>query len=198
MKRLNKKGFTLIELLAVIIILGVLLLIAVPSVSKYIIDSRMKTYNTNLSNFVSAVANEVNAMDYNSDYNFKSTEILLVPFKNIEIERGDNTKSPFAQYTEKYSFVLVVRKYDDKGTPLGFEYYVQAYDDNGYGANIAKPTDVKVQALAAEGLVEIPGFGGSEATELELPSSITIPSQVETVRIVGLTEKTATGPNVTK
>ena len=32
MKKMNKKGFTLIELLAVIIILGVLLLIAVPSV----------------------------------------------------------------------------------------------------------------------------------------------------------------------
>ena len=39
MKGLNKKGFTLIELLAVIIILGVLLLIAVPSVSKYITNS---------------------------------------------------------------------------------------------------------------------------------------------------------------
>lgn len=34
--KLNKKGFTLIELLAVIVILGVLLAIAIPSVTKYI------------------------------------------------------------------------------------------------------------------------------------------------------------------
>ena len=42
----SKKGFTLIELLAVIIILGVLLLIAVPTVSKYIEDSRKNAYIT--------------------------------------------------------------------------------------------------------------------------------------------------------
>ena len=34
--KLNKKGFTLIELLAVIVILGVLLAIAIPSVTKHI------------------------------------------------------------------------------------------------------------------------------------------------------------------
>ena len=36
----NNKGFTLIELLAVIIILGILMIIAIPSVTKYITDSR--------------------------------------------------------------------------------------------------------------------------------------------------------------
>ena len=102
MKKLNKKGFTLIELLAVIIILGVLLLIAVPSVSKYIQQSRMKTYNNNLSNLVGAVTNEVNTMDYDSPYTFKSTQILVVPFEKIELEKGSNTKSPFGLYS-KYS-----------------------------------------------------------------------------------------------
>ena len=40
----NKKGFTLIELLAVIIILGILMIIAVPSVTKYISDTRKNGY----------------------------------------------------------------------------------------------------------------------------------------------------------
>ena len=40
----KKKGFTLIELLAVIIILGVIMLIAIPSVTRYISDSRKNSY----------------------------------------------------------------------------------------------------------------------------------------------------------
>ncbi len=40
----NRKAFTLIELLAVIIILGILMIIAVPAVTKFITDSRKETY----------------------------------------------------------------------------------------------------------------------------------------------------------
>jgi len=184
MKRINKKGFTLIELLAVIIILGVLLLIAVPSVSKYIVESRMKTYNTNLSNFVSAVANEVNAMDYNSPYNFGSTEILVVPFDKIEIEKGDNTKSPFAPYNKEYSYVLVTRKYDSEGTPTGFTYYVQAYDENGYGATMNVPTATVVKALNATELTKIPS-DGKKITEWTVPSVVgTLSSTITHVKVL--------------
>jgi len=41
----KKNGFTLIELLAVVIILGVLMIIAVSAVTKYINDSRKSTYS---------------------------------------------------------------------------------------------------------------------------------------------------------
>ena len=40
----NKKGFTLVELLAVIVILGVLLLIAVPGITKVINSSKKNTF----------------------------------------------------------------------------------------------------------------------------------------------------------
>ncbi|MDD3048640.1 MAG: prepilin-type N-terminal cleavage/methylation domain-containing protein [Bacilli bacterium] len=44
---MNKKGFTLVELLAVIIILGVILSITIPSVERSIDKARTKTYATN-------------------------------------------------------------------------------------------------------------------------------------------------------
>ena len=42
---MKKKGFTLVELLAVIIILSLVLVIAVPSVNKYIKQSKEKAYD---------------------------------------------------------------------------------------------------------------------------------------------------------
>ena len=140
MKRLNKKGFTLIELLAVIIILGVLLLIAVPSVSKYITESRMDTYKTNLTRLVDAVSNEVNS--YSGEYSFRSDEFLIIPLVCIEVEKGSNTKSPFGLYEHANSFVAVTRKYatdsegNSTGVPTGFKYYVAALDENGFGATM--------------------------------------------------------------
>ena len=42
MKRLNKKGFTLVELLVVIVILGVIMSIAIPSITSSIERSKDK------------------------------------------------------------------------------------------------------------------------------------------------------------
>lgn len=148
MKKMNKKGFTLIELLAVIIILGVLLLIAVPSVSKYIQNSRMNTYETNLSKLVDAVSTEVNS--YSSNYTFSTDEFLVVPLHCIDVERGSNTESPFGPYIKNQSFIIVTRKTETQSSgavvPVGFKYYVAAVDTNGYGTNLKVAEEVAVTA----------------------------------------------------
>ena len=57
----SKKGFTLIELLAVIIILGILLLIAIPSVTSYINNSRKETYLDTAKQYIRGATNLVNS-----------------------------------------------------------------------------------------------------------------------------------------
>ncbi len=138
MKKMNKKGFTLIELLAVIIILGVLLLIAVPSVSKYIQQSREKTYVTNLSKIVDAVSTEVNS--YSNDFTFNTKEYLVVPIVCVDLERGSSEKSPFSKYLPLQSYIVVTRNANG-----GFDYQVTALDETGYGVALAK-SDVAVVA----------------------------------------------------
>ena len=52
---MKKEGFTLIELLAVILILGIIALIAIPTVNKIIDQSKKGAFETTTSNVVSAI-----------------------------------------------------------------------------------------------------------------------------------------------
>lgn len=53
--KLSKKGFTLVELLAVIVIMGILMMIAIPSISRIIESSRKDTFVDIAKSYVGAV-----------------------------------------------------------------------------------------------------------------------------------------------
>ena len=58
---MNKRnGFTLVELLAVIVVLGVILIIAVPSVNKYLKNSKESAYEIQISTMIEAVETYAN------------------------------------------------------------------------------------------------------------------------------------------
>lgn len=82
MKKINKKGFTLVELLAVIVILGVLLLIAVPSVNNIITNSRKKA-------FLSQVKLAVENVQTTASIEKESISVeCYVKITDIKLERG--------------------------------------------------------------------------------------------------------------
>ena len=130
----NEKGFTLVELLAVIVILGLLMAIAIPSVTKYITQSRRKTLISSVDSYVTAVTTAVNDNEFGAMS--KEDTMYYVPVSNdeknscVSLEKGGT--DPFGNWKEAY----VVVNYDaDK---YSYDYYFTFYDDAGYGMALTK------------------------------------------------------------
>ena len=124
----SKKGFTLIELLAVIVILGLLMAIAIPSVTKYITQSRKKTLTSKIGNYITATVNEVNDLTYTFTGN---NTVYAVPIECIALERGGT--NPFGHWLHAndayWAYVLV--QYDDETSSYTYGYTFK--DSAGYG-----------------------------------------------------------------
>ncbi len=97
----DKNGFTLIELLAVIIILGILMIIAIPSVTKYISDSRKSSYVDTAKEIISGARNKVNDGKLGM---FDTGATYYIPSSYIKTENA--SKSPYGEFTEAYIAVI--------------------------------------------------------------------------------------------
>ena len=128
MKKTNKKGFTLIELLAVIIILGVLMLIAIPSVTEYITNSRKNSYITTVDQYIRSVSQKVNSNAGLVLTNPNTAYMVKVSNRPehkgcVALESGGTT--PFGEWKNAYVIVTF--------NGNGWNYYFTGYDDGGYG-----------------------------------------------------------------
>lgn len=111
MNKLNKKGFTLVELLAVIVILGVIMLIAIPSIGTIIQNSRLNSFASSGKMYISTaqnyVAGEVTMSDgdyYMSVYELNNKKLDASPinpekfitgYVKVTIENGNGTYSAY-------------------------------------------------------------------------------------------------------
>ena len=141
MKRnLNQKGFTLIELLAVIVILGLLMAIAIPSVTRYITQSRKKTVTSTIGNYIGAVITEVNDLTYAFT---RSDTVYALPIECIALERGGT--SPLGEWMQAndsyWAYVLV--QYDVDNSKYVYGYTFKDSNGNGMYPTVQSKIDTK-------------------------------------------------------
>ena len=127
-KNKKSKAFTLIELLAVIIILGILMIIAIPSVTSYISESRKSAYIDTAKNLVSGARTLVNTGRLGM---YDTSATYYIPEKCITTEGG--TKSPYGEFVQAYIGVT----FDGSG----YKYYWISVDSSRQGIKDITPQE---------------------------------------------------------
>ena len=135
----NKKGFTLIELLAVIIILGVLMLIAIPSVTEYISSSRKSGYINTARQIISGTVALVNEGELEM---FDVDTTYYINSKCINTENAQ--RSPYGEFNKAY----VVVTYNG----FGYNYYWTSVDVTGHGVKKITPEKELDESLIESGI----------------------------------------------
>ncbi len=109
----NSKGFTLIELLAVIVILGILMIVAIPQVTKYIENSKKNTYADTAKSYIDSAR----YMLLNDDFTAKNDSstctlpeeggTIYIKLADIKLEKGGTNSSYGKAFDLDNSFVRV-------------------------------------------------------------------------------------------
>ena len=128
MKKLNEKGFTLVELLAVIVILGILLLLAMPAVTRQVELARKKAFSEDAHTIASAVKDDVlmgdKALTSNNGFDYNVGEINSLLDKKLG-------KSPFGGNYKTASAKVDISK--DSSGRRNYTIRVCLIDENGNG-----------------------------------------------------------------
>ena len=131
---MNKKGFTLIEVIAVIIIIGVIMLIAIPSVSSIIMSSRKKTYIVDANRYIEGAKNFINTNDINLR---DGNTTFYIPKKCLDMDKSQ--ESPFGEWKDVY----VVVTYDG----YKYQYYYASTDTKGMGITLTHSSELKNSSI---------------------------------------------------
>ncbi len=176
MKKINDKGFTLIELLAVIVIMGILMMVAIPAVSRTIENSRKDTFLDVAKQYANS-AKTLWAADgiecSNDSTNYTVSSALPAGSYYISIDSSNTNpsvvlldqggKSPWGNSNVKGFVRIVVTA--ATGGRVTSDYYV-ALSDNTHGIKSTTATD----GLKADSMKRT-SVGNATFTDVAMPTA---------------------------
>ena len=152
----NKKGFTLIEILAVIIIMGIILIIAVPAVTKYIFKSDRQVYVSNINAYAETIRGKYEMKEY-GDY-LQEDEIMIVPIKSVILEKGDSENSPYGAYDFERSYIIIVPENNK------YNFYATVIDETSTGLISTNVNNLDDSSIKIDIVDSVPTISSFEAT----------------------------------
>ncbi len=170
----NNKGFTLIELLAVIVILGILMIVAIPQVTKYIEQSKKDTFVDTAKAYINAARYAYLNDEFTDTEGCTLGSNMRVSIKDLEVDNSG--KSPFGGEIQGYVTIIVEEKKNDKNEDAdhyNYTYYVTIKDKSKRWAVSNKESSLK-RKLVKQTDMEIinPGTSVACGTSVKAPNLI--------------------------
>lgn len=132
MKKISNKGFTMIELLGVVVILGILLLVALPAITMVTTNSRKELYLDAVRIHKSGLEKIINSEEYDV---FDPDVVYYFDYR-LTVENNEG-QSPFGDWKEAYVAVIY-----DEATEKN-KYYWTGIDIAGWTIDFQNPKEVK-------------------------------------------------------
>ncbi len=188
MKRKSNKGFTLIELLAVIIILGILMMTAIPAVTKYIENSRKDTFWQTAKSYIDAARTPLlndelftsSAPDASATTTSCPTptvgKYIAIDISSIELEKGKGKSSFNRDFGKAIGDGYVLAVNNGTSTKDNIVYYFVGIDKGSNGIesltleSSLKRTSVKkgnasketsINKITSKASVSLPNINGT-------------------------------------
>lgn len=134
MRKINNKGFTLIEILVVVAIIGLLVSIAIPAISRTIYQSRKNIFISVTSSAIDSIKDDLLANDYGAGniYYLNSGCYNKDTYEKIDITEKDNCLLNNGDW-HQYSINDLLDK-DMINSPFGSKFseasYIEILDEN--------------------------------------------------------------------